>query len=314
MDYLNRVLGIDVDYVDTDIKLSLPIFLFERYRLQQVSLSGVDAVFVFPKEPLDPVSSVKKHIDRIANSAKMPAVLILDTIQYRQKEALLQNHIPFVVDGKQIYLPFLAVYLQERCDGSVQKTENLLPSAQLLLLYYIYHGCGELTTSIAAEELSFTPTSISRASRQLESTGLVKTQKIGVQKILFTDFTPKDLFFSAEKYLSNPVKRVVYVDKNLINEDLLFSSYSALSEYSMLNPPAVSYFASKDIAKYMSVSTPYLIDLERQFALELWRYDPGKLAKGTCVDPLSLALSLQNDHDERVEAAIDEMLEKIWSK
>ena len=82
----------------------------------------------------------------------------------------------------------------------------------------------------------------------------------------------------------------------------------------MLNPPAVPCFASKDITKWTPVSTPELIDAGNQFALELWRYDPGKLSEGNCVDPLSLALSLQNDQDERVEMAVEEMLEKIWRK
>ena len=132
MNYLKRVLGINVEYSDAEIHYSLPNFIYERYRLQEVFLDGIKAVFVSPQGPLDSISSVKKHIERIGNAAKLPAVLILENVQYRQKEALLQNHIPFVVDGKQIYLPFLAVYLQERCDGPVQKTEKLLPSAQLL--------------------------------------------------------------------------------------------------------------------------------------------------------------------------------------
>lgn len=314
MNYLKRVLGINVKFSDAEIHYSLPNFIYERYRLQEVFLDGIKTVFAYPQGSLDPISSVKKHIERIGNAAKLPAVLILENVQYRQKEALLQNHIPFVVDGKQIYLPFLAVYLQERCDGPVQKTEKLLPSAQLLLLYFIYHGCGELATSTAAEELGFTPTSISRASRQLDETGLVKTRKKGIQKIISADIAPKDLFFSAKEYFCDPVKRVVYVARNSIHEDLLFSSYSALSEYSTLNPPAVPCFASKDITKWTPVSTPELIDAGNQFALELWRYDPGKLSEGNCVDPLSLALSLRNDQDERVETAVEEMLEKIWEE
>ena len=61
--------------------------------------------------------------------------------------------IPFIVDGKHIYLPFMALYLQERGDGEKQDTSRMLPSAQLLLLFYIYHGCGELSTSDATQKL-----------------------------------------------------------------------------------------------------------------------------------------------------------------
>lgn len=55
------------------------------------------------------------------------AVLILDHLAYRQKEYLLRDHIPFVVEGKQIYLPFMAVYLQERCDSEKKEDAVILP-------------------------------------------------------------------------------------------------------------------------------------------------------------------------------------------
>jgi len=88
------------------------------------------------------------------------------------------------VDGKQIYLPFMALYLQERGDAEKIDISGILPSAQLLLLLYIYQGCGELLTREASRKLGFTATSISRASRQLQEMGLIQTEKRGVQKVI----------------------------------------------------------------------------------------------------------------------------------
>ena len=102
---------------------------------------------------MESVSVLKKHIDRIQRTEGAPAVLVPERLTYRQKEYLLRSHIPFIVEGKQIYLPFLAVYLQERCDSEKLSSEVMLPSAQLLLLYYIYHGGGRLLTSEASREL-----------------------------------------------------------------------------------------------------------------------------------------------------------------
>ena len=42
------------------------------------------------------------------------------------------------------------------------------------------------------------------------------------------------------------------------------------------------------------------------------QYDPKILGKNGIVDPLSLAIALQDSADERVEQAIDEMLMKAW--
>ncbi len=66
--------------------------------------------------------------------ADRPVVLVLEQITARQKEYLLREKIAFIVDGKQIYLPFMAAYLQERCDAEKKSDrEEILPSAQMLL-------------------------------------------------------------------------------------------------------------------------------------------------------------------------------------
>ena len=227
---------------------------------------------------------------------------------------LLQNHLPFVVVGKQIYLPFLAVYLQERCDGSVQKTENLLPSAQLLLLYYIYHGCGELLTSEASQKLGFTATSISRASRQLQEMGLIQAEKRGVQKVIRSDKSPEEMFSIARRSMCNPVKRTIYVPKSEIKETLLMSGYSALSEYSMINPPLAECFVAGSVAAWDKIGSNRLQSTDDQCAVELWRYDPRKLSTGNCVDRLSLVLALSEDRDERIEEAVEEILTDLWGE
>ena len=310
MDYITRILGIEVVYCDEKPK-SMPNFIYARYRLQIVTLDGKKAVFLYPKEELEAVSTIKKHVERIQKSENAPVVLILDHLTYRQKEYLLRDHIPFVVIGKQIYLPFMAVYLQERGDGEKQK-ETMLPSAQLLLLYYIYHGCGELLASEAVIKLDFTPTSISRASRQLEEMGLVQTEKKGVQKVILSKKTPEEMFVAASGYFRNPIKKKVYVPKSEVHEDMLISGYLALSEYSMLNPTKLFSYATDSIVSWENCTSNELDDDDEQCAVELWRYDPRKLALCEYVDRLSLAIALKDDKDERTEGAVEEMLTQVW--
>ena len=313
MEYLNQVLGIRVVYKD-DAIASMPNFIHARYRLQLVTLDGQAVIFVYPKEELEAISSVKKHLDRIVNTTKTPAVLIPAHLTYRQKEYLLRDHIPFVVEGKQIYLPFMAVYLQERGDGEKQDIAAMLPSAQLLLLFYIYHGCGELLTSEASQKLGFTATSISRASRQLEEMGLIQTEIRGVRKVIYSDQTPEELFSMARENMCNPVKRTIYVPKANIEMKLPLSGYSALSEYSMINPPMVGCFAANSVTEWEKEASNKLHSADDQCAVELWRYDPRKLSSGNCVDKLSLALALSADKDERIEEAVEEMLTGVWEE
>ena len=51
-----------------------------------------------------------------------------------------------------------------------------------------------------------------------------------------------------------------------------------------------------------------------QAAVEMWRYNPRKLSTRNTVDELSLALALREDTDERVEEAVEEMLNELWRK
>ena len=313
MEYLNKVLGIEVVYMNGKFE-HLPNFIVTRYRLQRVSMNGQGVIFIYPKTELEQVEVLKKQIARIQKNENLPVVLVLNELSFRQKEYLIREKIPFIVEGRQIYLPFMALYLQERCNAEKKPREEILPSAQMLLLHFIYGGAQELSTSQAAKDLELTPTSISRASRQLEEMGLLHIRKAGVQRILYSEDSPKMLFQKTGDTLLNPVKRTVYIPKELVGTELLESGYSALAEYSMLNTPNVRCYAAERISQWKDVMTNSLQDSQVQVAVEMWRYNPRKLSMRNAVDELSLALALREDADERVEEAVEEMLNELWRK
>lgn len=313
MEYLNRVLGIRVLY-QNQAPVFMPHSIDTRYRIQTVFLDGNRAFFVYPKGILEPAETVKRHMERIEKTQGAPAVLVLERLAYREKEYFLNARVPFIVEGKQIYLPFLAVYLQERADGEDIATEAMLPSSQLLLLWYIYRGCGEMSASEAGRDLSFTATSVSRASRQLEEMGLIWTEKRGVRKMISSGKTPEELFYAAKDRMRNPVKRRIYVPKPAVSGQLMKSGYFALSEYARTEPPALQCFAAEGISAWESRSSKRLLDPYEQYEVELWRYGPEKLAEGGRVDRLSLALSLWDDRNRKVRKTVEEMLDQVWNE
>ncbi|EIC94401.1 hypothetical protein HMPREF9970_0721 [Lachnoanaerobaculum saburreum F0468] len=313
MEYLNKVLGVKVACEDVDFK-HLPNFIATRYRLQMVSMNEQKMIFLYPKTELEQIEVLKKHIARIQKNNNLPVVLVLKELSHRQKEYLIREKIPFIVDGRQIYLPFMAVYLQERCSAEKMPREEILPSVQMLLLHFIYGGAQELSASQAAKDLELTPTSISRASRQLEEMGLLHIKKVGVQRIMRSEDSPKILFQKAGDKLLNPIKRTVYIQKEFVRTDLPESGYSALAEYSMLNAPNVRCYAAERISQWKDVMTNSLQNSQVQVAVDMWRYNPRKLSMRNTVDELSLALALREDADERVEDAVEEMLNGLWRK
>lgn len=313
MEYLNQVLGIKAKYADAEIQ-HLPNFIKNRYRVMKVILNGKKVTFLYLLTELEAIETVKKHIARVEKQDGDPVVLILDHINYRQKEYLLKAHIAFIVEKKQIYLPFMAVYLQERCDAEEKDANVMLPSAQMLLFYFMYCSLKPTMTSQAAKDLELTPTSVQRAAKQLEKFGLVQIKKDGVQRIISCDLTAEKLFEKAKSYLRNPVKKIRYVLKEKVPADTLVSGETALSEYTMLNPSPIRCFATDSISKWEAALSNSIYSIEEQAAVEVWRYDPKKLSKSAEVDKLSLAVSLQDNDDERVEEAVEEMLTALWRK
>ena len=312
MEYLKRILNIDAHVVKSDIMHKMPKFISNRYNIEKVRLNNIYAFFAYPRNALDTIDSVQKHIRCIQKEEMLPVVLILEKLTAYQKDYLLKANLPFIVDERQIYLPFMAIYLQARNDADSFTTDTLLPSAQVLLLYFIYGGYQCLRIGDAVKALGFTATSISRAVRQLEDFNLVTVKKEGVQKSIMADCSPKELFEKAGPYFRNPVKRTVFISSSKKDATLLFCGYSALSNCSMLGSPRIQYFASSEITKWTAIATKHLESTSSQSALELWHYDPRKLSASEQVDTLSLALSLRDDHDERVEEAVEDMLEEFW--
>ncbi len=313
MKFLEDTLGIKTVTKEHDFTY-LPNFILSRYHLEMVLLDSTKTVFVYPKGELESIEKIKRHFDQIKSKEKVEVVIILEKLTYRQRQYLIRERIPFICNKKQIYLPFLGSYLQEKCDAEEINKERISPAAELLLLFFISNGAHELSSSKAALELDLTPMTISRSSTALEQMGFIKCKTVGTQKIMYSECSPKELFEKAKQILLNPVKRIVYVQKERVEGSLLQSGYLALSEYTLLNEPTLKCYASNKIGKWSSDTSEVLYDSENQVAIQLWRYDPSKLSKGVSVDHLSLALSLRDDKDERVQEALEEMLNDVWRK
>lgn len=311
MKYLENALNIKVSYHDWPGEASLPYLLTDRYRFQLALFEKVNALFVYPKGEMEPVSTVKKHLSMIAKAAALPAVLILEKCTARQRKALIDGNVAFIVNNRQIYLPFMGILLQEIFSPESSDELRLLPSAQVLLFFYIYSGLKELPVKRICESLPFSAMSVSRAVRQLEESKLLCTYKIGVNKIITSDFHGRELYEKAESVLRTPVKKQGYLEKKPIDHPYK-AGLTALSEYTMLNPPRVNTFALEKLSDETMRLEQNLTDADTQQCIQLWTYNPQILARNGCVDVLSLHQSLKNEDDERIQGELEELLEKFW--
>ena len=135
------------------------------------------------------------------------------------------------------------------------------------------------------------------------------TYKDKVQKVIVKNTKDFNLFENCKKYLTNPIKHEGYLSKENIDETFYVAGDDALSQFSMLNPPNMSCYAVLNNEKWRNLLRDDIYDRENDVKVQLWKYDPGILTTTKVVDKLSLALSYIDEFDERVEEALDEMLE-----
>jgi DNA-binding MarR family transcriptional regulator len=309
MKYIADTLGINVNYKPWNE--CVPFYLADWYTFQRASLGGVECLFVQLKSELPALDAIKKHLAKIAEIADMPLVLEINALNARQRKALIREHIPFVMDGAQLYLPFMGALLQERYPVPTLQSEKLMPTSQLILFHYIYQKKREMYASGLADFLGVSAMQITRAVKQLSALGLFKTQKDGVQIVCAGATEGAALFDKANPYIQNPTSKKIYVEKDALPQGLPLAGFSALAEYTALNPPKLITFAFDGKVGELS-GTKTLVDAEEQVEVEFWRYPPEVLsARRGFADPLSLWATLPNG-DPRTESAKEELLAAAW--
>ena len=312
MDYIGTMLGLNVTYLPCDGIKNMPYFITDLYDIQKVAIGSVLAWMLKVKAEFPTVNAIQKHIARIQKEEQYPVFLVLDGMSKYRRDALIKAHIPFVVPGKQLYLPFLGVALTDRCDAETESKEKLLPSAQAIFFYYLYSKQDRIYINDAVKDLRYSAMSVSRAAKQLAQTSLFEESKEGVQKLLIARYERKEMYKRMQPLLIDPIKRRIYIALDNLPAQLCRAGFSAMAHYSMLNAPTLACYAAGVGEKLTGAAT--LSNAEEQAEVEIWKYDPAVLSKDNVVDPLSLVLALQENADERTEEAIEEILEKFWGE
>ena len=111
----------------------------------------------------------------------------------------------------------------------------------------------------------------------------------------------------------DPVQKRVYVRNRFEFASLPLARESALAERSMLAAPTIECRAIwrkeyKLLSSIEEIDPAWNSDWD-YIQLELWRYDPKALLGSAGVDVISLSLSLHGNKDERMEQAVEEMME-----
>lgn len=305
---IKDVFGISVKYEMWNHQDDLPVYISGSYDFRTAYIADRRCIILTPTEELVTLPALKKQIVKIQQIDNVPVVLELATVSNYRRKSLIENNIPFVTE-KQIFLPFIGTMLTEEKELP-KLVGKFVYSTQQLFLFYLYSKKKQLYISEARKVLPFTAMTLSRAVRQLETTGLFFAVKDGVNKIIESKYNRMELLEKAKVYLSTPVRKVGYIERTQVTGNMVFAGETALAEKTMLNPSRVVTYAISEKDYDKTLLNKELIDPDKQVRLELWAYDPRQFSDDSNADDLSVALSFLDTADERIEEAVEELQER----
>lgn len=302
------VFGLTINYKSWDKKQSLPLYVAGNYEIDEAIVSNNRFIVMSPIGDLPTLPAMKKHIEKIQQIDDVPVAFYLKNLSDFRRKGMLESNIPFMTE-KQVFLPFIGTLLMEEKNNKLCK-EKFMFSTQQLFLMYMYNGQNKMYVANAGKKLPYSAMTLSRAVKQLEASDLFLVYKDGVNKVIESKYNRRDLFERAKPFLSNPVRKYGYIEKSMVDENMVLASESALSKNSMLNPSKLITYAIDEQKMDINQMDNELVDPNKQIRLELWGYDPKLFSDDNVADGLSVALSLREIEDERIEEAIDECIER----
>lgn len=238
---IDNIFGLSIRYEPWDKKSILPLYIVSNYQFYTAYIENIRCIVIIAIEELPTLPSLKKQIQKIRVIDDVPVVLYSKTISFYRRKSLLENHIPFITD-KQTFLPFIGTLLVDEKEPEKIK-DKFVYSTQLLFLAYMYNHEKKVYVSDLSKSLPFSAMTLSRAVKQLEMTDLFLVYKDGVNKVIESKYSYKELYERIQHYLLTPVRHVGYMDQSLVTDHMVLSGESALSEMSMLNPSRIRTYA-----------------------------------------------------------------------
>lgn len=313
LDYLNRALGVNAKICPWTEAKRFPLYLRSGKKYSLLEIDEVECVLIEVDENSFSLPAFRKQVVKLPFQPEH-IVLCFRHLDSRQRKALIEEKMPFIVPDSQIYLPFLGIVLQERMKSVKPAPKRLSATAQLILLHLIYEPVGCFYRKIdLAKKLEISAMNVTRAVQELTALELVTVEKAGRCDYVSAVGVGKPLYEKAQPYMIDPVQKRLYVRKRKEFDNSPLAGEYALATWSVLSEPTVECKAMSrkeyKLLEGVEEIDPAWSNRQDYIQLELWKYDPKPLAVCHGVDVISLALSLQNNKDERVEQAVEEMME-----
>lgn len=321
LNYLKEIFGTNIKTEYNKFHNSFPMYMEERYKFHFIRLNNENTAYVLVK-PLKKqevnINNLKKQLRQIYNYSESVPIFVFESLRLTQRNILVKNQIPFIQPNNQIYIPKIMINLSQKEIFEKEYAEEFSIAAQVTYIYLLLNDITETNAPRLAMEIPYSKITLNRALSELVSRDLLYTKGNATRK-MYRTIDKEEMWEKGKNYLFNPVAKVFYTDYGLNHHEMFISNETALTRLgTTLNEAGIGFYATtsekiksmdKDcfINKYDIVSDEYLV-------IEQFKYNPGILTTSRYIDIISLYAQLKDSSDERIQIALDELLEEHYDR
>ncbi len=316
--HLKETLNITVETKKWEDDENLPFFLRDLYAFYQVFLLDTPCLLMvaWDEEEQTP-ATIRKQMLQVQAKWDGEVIYLRSSVSAYNRKRLIEQKVPFVVPGNQMYLPTLGIDLREHFKQIRSVAPGKFsPATQAVVLHVLLqepmHNC---TPSRMAKQLGYTVMTLTRAFDELVSLGLGEVVTEGRERVLRFNVDKRDLWARSREVMRSPVKKRTFILPPGKMWEGLPAGLTALAHYTMLAPPSNPVYAiSMDGWKSLKLLNA-VVELPapepQLYEIEIWNYSPLLFKEDDVVDRFSLYLSLRDNTDERVQSALEKMMEDV---
>ncbi len=287
------------------------------YKFYDGEFHGMPLLFAEPKGKVATPRCLSVTANNLTSLLQLPIVFLLPACPAYERQRLIDKDVYFVVSEKYVHLPMLLANERVR---KTKQAKTLTPVAQYLLLYHLQIGSIEgMAARDIEDKIPYSYASITLGLTCLEDLGLCKkVAEASKRKVIHFYMKGMNLWEQAQPFFVNPVEERIYCDGLLSDDSFPECGINALAHYTRLNPdPERTIMMSvKQLRNFKSSEA--LVrpnEFDGNIIIEAWKYPPVTATgvKAEWVDKLSLAISLCEDEDPRVEGEVERLInETEW--
>ena len=313
-EFIEKILRQQIHMEQIDAKKILPLMFTGLYHIYLVEMGSAKWLIAEPLEKIG-LAQMRKHQKQIENKLHLNCALYLKQVNYYSKDILLNEGIPFILEQKQIYLPFLGILLSGGAERVLLPIRQISFLTQKLILTALYEKWQRITVTKAAELLLVTKTSVSRCFDEIEFLDIPMLTAKGKSRAISVSEETKSLWEMLEPNMRNPVITAYELKEDLKLENK--GGLSALCSYTMLSDNEYpTYAVTKREIQNLSIDRKKLIPAGEQPGCVIQEVGYFiNFEHRNRMDPLSVLLALSQDEkqDDRISLSVKEMLEEyVW--